>query len=211
MSGLTHSLLDQLTGGRSPWRCGLVVTVVLLFGMSVPGIAEEPDRLNAILLVARPTLADPSFAESVVLVMNNLGPAPVGIIVNRPTRVSVSHLFPENPRIANLPERIYFGGPVDVGQVWFLFRARTPPAHSVRAFDDFYLSGDRELLVKLLARDQPMEDLRIFVGYSGWAPGQLEAEIERGDWTSRRANKDAIFDRKLERTWPSEGEPSTGT
>jgi putative transcriptional regulator len=206
-------MLDQLTGDRSPWRRleGVVVTVVLLVGMSVLGIAEEPERLNAILLVARPKLADPSFAESVVLVMNNLGPAPVGIIVNRPTRVSVSHLFPENPRIARLSERIYFGGPVEFGRVWFLFRARTPPAHSVRAFDDFYLSGDRELLVKLLARDKPMEGLRIFVGYSGWAPGQLEAEIDRGDWTSRRADKAAIFDRKSERAWPSEGEPSTGT
>ena len=206
-------MLDQMTVGQSPWRRleGAVVTVVLLLGMSLPGIAEQPDRLSAILLVARPKLADPNFAESVVLVMNNLGPAPVGIIVNRPTRVSVSHLFPENPRIARLPERIYFGGPVDVGRVWFLFRAPMPPAHSVRAFDDFYLSGDRELLIKLLARDKPMDGLRIFLGYSGWAPGQLEAEIERGDWTSQRADKDAIFDRKLERAWPSEGEPSTGT
>jgi putative transcriptional regulator len=206
-------MIDQLTDGRSLWRRvgKAVATVVVLFGMALPCIAEEPARLNAILLVARPKLADPNFGESVVLVMNNLGPAPVGIIVNRPTRVSVSQLFPENPRIASLPERIYFGGPVELGRVWFLFRARTPPAQSIRAFDDFYLSGDRELLVKLLARDKPMEGLRIFVGYSGWAPGQLETEIERGDWTSRRADKDAIFDRKLERAWPSEVEPSTGT
>jgi putative transcriptional regulator len=206
-------MIDQLTDGRSLWRRvgRAVATVVVLFCMALPGIAEEPARLNAILLVARPKLADPNFGESVVLVMNNLGPAPVGIIVNRPTRVSVSQLFPENPRIASLPERIYFGGPVEIGRVWFLFRARTPPAQSIRAFDDFYLSGDRELLVKLLTRDKPMEGLRIFVGYSGWAPGQLETEIERGDWTSRRADKDAIFDRKLERAWPSEVEPSTGT
>jgi putative transcriptional regulator len=204
---------DQLTGRRLPRRraAGVVVTLVLLLGLSLPGIAEEPDRLNAILLVARPKLADPNFGESVVLVMNNLGPAPVGIIVNRPTRVSVSYLFPEIPQIARLPERVYFGGPVELGRVWFLFRAQAAPAHSVRAFDDFYLSGDRELLVKLLARDKPMEGLRIFVGYSGWAPGQLEVEIERGDWTSRRADKDAVFDRKLERAWPSAGEPSTGT
>ena len=206
-------MLDLLTGGRSRWRRleGVVVAVALLLGNSLPGIAGEPDRLHAILLIARPNLADPSFAGSIVLVMNNLGPAPVGIIVNRPTRVSVSHLFPENPRIATLPEKIYFGGPVDVDRVWFLFRARTPPAKSVAAFDDFYLSGDLELLVKLLARAKPMEDLRIVVGYAGWAPGQLEAEIERGDWTSRRADKDGVFDRKLERVWPAEAEPSTGT
>ncbi len=206
-------MIDRLTAPRSPWRQveGVLVTVALLLGLSLPSTAKDPDRLNAILLVARPKLVDPNFAESVVLVMNNLGAGPVGIIVNRPTRVNVSQLFPKNPRIARLPERIYFGGPVDLGRVWFLFRARTPPMHSVRAFDDFYLSGDRELLVQLLARDKPMEGLRIFVGYSGWAPGQLEAEIERGDWASRRADKDAIFDSKSERIWPAEGEPSTGT
>lgn len=206
-------MLDQMSRGRSPWRrveC-VVVTAVLLFAMTLPGTAEEPDRLNAILLVARPQVADDNFAESVVLVMNILGPAPVGIIVNRPTRVSVSQLVPDKPRIARLREQIYFGGPVDLGRVWFLFRAQTPPAQSVRAFDDYYLSGDRELLVRLLDRDKPMAGLRIFVGYCGWAPGQLEAEIGRGDWTSRRADKDAIFDRKLERAWPSEGERSTGT
>lgn len=204
---------NQLTDGRAPWRpiAGVVAAVVLHVVVWLPSSAGEPDRLNAILLVARPSVADPNFAESVVLVMNNLGPAPVGIIVNRPTRVGVSQLFPDNPRIATLPERVYFGGPVDLGRVWFLFRARTPPAHSVRAFDDFCLSGDRELLARLLARDKPMEGVRIFVGYSGWAPGQLEAEIERGDWTSRPAGRDAIFDHKLERAWPSEGEPSTGT
>ena len=188
-----------------------MVTAVLLLGLPRPGIAGEPDRLSAILLVAHPKLADPNFGESVVLVMNNLGPAPVGIIVNRPTRVSVAQLFPQNPRIAKLPQRIYFGGPVDLGRIWFLFRARTRPDHAVRAFDDFYLSGDRELLLRLLARDKPMEGLRIFVGYSGWAPGQLEAEIERGDWTSQRADQAAIFDPRLERAWPSEGEPLTGT
>ena len=206
-------MLDQVTAGQSPWRraAGVVATLVVLFGLSLPAITEEPDRLNAILLIARPKLTDPNFGESVVLVMNNLGPAPVGIIVNRPTRVSVSQLFPDNPQIAKLTDRIYFGGPVELGLVWFLFRARTPPAHSVRAFDDFYLSSDREMLVKLLARDKPMEGLRIFAGYSGWAPGQLEAEIERGDWTSRRADKDSVFDRKLERAWPSETESATGT
>ena len=204
---------DQLTGRRSRWRrvAGVALTAILLFAFVQPSSAEEPERLTAILLVARTNLPDPNFAGSVVLVMNNLGPVPAGIIVNRPTRVSVATLFPENPRIAKRPERLYFGGPVDLGRVWFLFKARSAPAHSVRAFDDFYLSGDRELLVQLLARDKPMEGLRIFVGYSGWAPGQLEAEIERGDWASRRADTDAVFDRKQERPWPSEGEPSTGT
>jgi putative transcriptional regulator len=65
-----------------------------------------------------------------------------------------------------------------------------------------YFSADRQLLRSLLGRAKPMEGLRIFIGYSGWSPGQLEAEIARGDWTLAPADADAIFSRRTERPWP---------
>jgi putative transcriptional regulator len=139
----------------------------------------------------------------VVLVLNNLGPAPVGIVVNRPTPLAVSQLFPQLTQIAPLHDKVYFGGPVEVRSVWFLFRAPRPPKDAIRAFGDVYLSGNRELLLRLLRRDKPMEGLRIFMGHSGWAPGQLEAEIGNGDWTMRDAEADAIFHVKPEHPWPA--------
>jgi putative transcriptional regulator len=135
--------------------------------------------------------------------MNNLGPAPVGIIVNRPTPIPVSRLFPELKQLAKVPDKVYFGGPVDIDSVWFLFRAATPPAQAVQAFDDVYLSSDQQLLQKLLGRDKPMASLRIIVGHAGWAPGQIDAEIAHGDWTLRRAEVDTIFGGRSERPWPS--------
>jgi len=167
--------------------------------------------LTAILLVARDGLPDPDFADSVVLVMNNLGPAPVGVIVNRPTKIAVSELFPQLKQLARVHDKVYFGGPVEYGSVWFLFRASSAPEHAIRALDGLYLSADEDLLRQLLSRDKPMDGLRIFIGHSGWAPGQLESEIANGDWALQHANSDAIFNRKSEHAWPAPQAPKPST
>jgi putative transcriptional regulator len=91
--------------------------------------------------------------------------------------------------------------------VWFLFHAVRPPEHAIKACDGVYLSADRQLLLQMLARKKPTEGLRIFLGHAGWAPGQLEAEIERHDWKSKRAEMDAIFSGRSEHPWPPPREP----
>jgi putative transcriptional regulator len=185
--------------------------VLLLLGAAWPTAAEDRKSLTAILIVARGELRDPNFADSVVLVLNNVGPAPVGLVVNRPTEIPVARLFPGLKRLTPLHDKVYFGGPVDIESVWFLFRAAKPPEHAVQACEGVYFSANPQLLRQLLGRDKPMDGLRIFIGYSGWAPGQLEAEIAHGDWTLERAESNAIFSSKDEHPWPAPRarEPST--
>ena len=187
---------------------GGLCALLLLCGWFWPAFGADTKPLNAILIVARDKLPDPNFADSAVLVMNNLGPGPVGIIINRPLPIPVSHLFPDIKRLAQVRDKVYFGGPVDLESVWFLFRAATPPEHAIQACDGVYLSADRDLLFKLLGRNKPMDGLRIFLGHAGWAPGQLETEIERHDWTSKRADMEAIFSAKPEHPWPSPKGPT---
>ena len=189
------------------YAAGALCALLLLCGLSWPASAPDEKPLTAILLIARDGLPDSIFADSIVLVMNNLGPAPVGIVINRPMSIPVSRMFPDLKRLAQLPDRVYFGGPVDFGSVWFIFRAATPPEHAIQAIDGVYLSADRQLLLQLLGRDKPMDSLRIFVGHAGWAPGQLETEIERRDWTLKRAETEAIFSGKSEHSWPSPRDP----
>jgi putative transcriptional regulator len=184
---------------------------MLLSGTSWDASAGDAKPLTAILLTARAELPDPNFADSSVLVMNNLGPAPIGIIINRPTKLPVAQLFPDLERLAKLPDKLYFGGPVDVESVWFLLRAAKPPKHAMHVIDDIYLSASRELLLRLLGRDKPMDGLRIFIGHSGWGPGQLEAEIARGDWALAHADSNAIFNGKSEHPWPGPKAPKDGT
>jgi putative transcriptional regulator len=183
----------------------------LACGMAWPTLADDHKGLTAILLVAKIPGQDPFFSDSVVLVMNNLGPGPVGIIVNRPTSIPVSQLFPHLKRLAPLRDKVYFGGPVEFDNVWFLFRAAVPPEHAIKAFDGICVSANRDLLLHLLGRDKPMDGLRIFVGHAGWGPGQLEAEIARGDWGLEHAVADAIFSGKSEHPWPGKSEPDNGT
>jgi putative transcriptional regulator len=190
------------------YLAGGLCALLLLSGSSWPASGADTKSLNAILIVARDHLPDSNFADSIVLVMNNLGLGPIGIIINRPMPIPVSRLFPDIERLAQVRDKVYFGGPVDFGSVWFLFRAATPPAHAIQACDGVYVSADRELLLQLLGRNKPMDSLRIFLGHAGWAPGQLEAEIERHDWTSKRAEMAAIFSGKSEHPWPSPQDPT---
>jgi putative transcriptional regulator len=191
---------------------GAAFALLLLFDAAWTKSAADTKPLTAILITARAELPDDNFADSTVLVLNNLGPAPVGVIVNRPTKFRVAELFPDlEKHLAQVHDRIYFGGPVELTSVWFLLRASKAPRNAVKAFDDVYISASRELLLHLLGRDKPMDGLRIFIGHSGWAPGQLEAEISRGDWALGRANPDAIFKGKSDHPWPSAQTPKPST
>lgn len=185
--------------------------MLLLLGTPWYGSAGESKPVTAILIVARPQVMDPSFSDSIVLVMNDLGPAPVGIVINRPTRVPVARLFPNLKALEPLPDKVYFGGPVEFGSVWFLFRAASKPEHAVQALDDIYLSASPDLLLQLLSRNKPTDDLRIFAGHAGWAPSQLESEISRGDWKLERADAQAIFNHQSEHPWPAPQTPKHST
>lgn len=177
---------------------------------AVPHAKAPGNGLTAILLVAQDPVADPNFGGSIVVVMNNLAPAPVGLIINRPTPIPVSRLFPQLKRLAQMHDRVYFGGPVEIRTVWFLLRAKVAPMSAIRVCDGVYVSSSQKLLLKLLGRRKPMAGLRIFVGHAGWYPGQLQAEIEGGAWTPKRADAASIFNPEPQRPWPARPGPKGG-
>jgi putative transcriptional regulator len=189
----------------------VLCALLLLWMAAWPASAGEGRPLTAILLIAQGIPPESDFADSVVLTMNNLGPAPVGIIVNRPSPILVSEIFPDLKHLERVHDKVYFGGPVELDTVWFLVRAAKPPEHAIQAVDDVYLSADRDLLRRLLSRKKPMDGLRIFIGHAGWAPGQLENEIGQGAWTLERASADAVFNGKTEQPWSPTPVPKRST
>lgn len=180
---------------------------------AAPSKKSPGNSLTAILLVARGVVSDPNFGRSIVVVMNNLGPAPIGIIINRPMPLTVARFFRKMKRLAQVHDKVYFGGPVefDADSVWYLLRAKAAPANAIRVCDGVYVSSDHKLLLELLNRQNPMQGLRIFVGHAGWFPGQLQAEIQGGAWTPRRADADSIFNPEPQVPWPSAHESKPGT
>jgi len=184
-------------------RLARALLLALLAGLPPASFAEdEASAPPAWLLVSRADLPDPNFNESVILITqrNRLGPA--GVIINKPTRVRVAELFPDIKALNTVDDKVFFGGPVALNTVSFVFRSAKEPDDAVEVMKDVYVSSNVDLLRDLLSRDRPTEDLRVFVGYAGWGPTQLEDEMSRGDWRRLDADARTVFSRRPEALWP---------
>ena len=179
------------------------VCLLLLLAFALPAFGDEAEPAQSIFLVARKDMPGPFFHDSVVLVTHFGGPAPFGVIVNRRTEITLTSLFPDIARLRSRPEKLVFGGPVSRQDLVVVFRAAAAPAdaEAIEVLDGVYMSSDAEFIRELLARDNPVDGLRVFVGYAGWGPGQLEAEIERGDWHLAHADAATVFEKRPETLW----------
>jgi putative transcriptional regulator len=174
--------------------------LVLLLAASPAAIPAE-DAANSIFLVARRGLPDPNFREAVVLVTKPQVGAPIGVIINRPLEQRLSEIFTEFETLKKRKDVLYFGGPVKPDGFVFLVRARERPARGMSVLKGIYFTGDIELIEKLLKRKNPTEGLRVFAGYSGWAPEQLQREIARGDWHILPASAETVFRTDPSKVW----------
>ena len=174
---------------------------MLLFGFALPTFGDDAQPMKSILLVARKNLPDPFFRDSVVLVTRSGGLVPIGVIINRPTEVPLSRVFPDIERLGSGEEKLFFGGPVMPEHLVVLFRAAVPPTEAIEVLDGVYMSLSGELLRELLGRENPVEGLRVFAGHAGWAPGQLESEVARGDWHLVTADARMVLEMEPEKLW----------
>lgn len=158
-----------------------------------PG-SSSPGRLSAgRLLVAAPTLLDPNFADTVVLLLDVGDDGALGVVLNRPTALPVVEVLGEWGDVVEEPEVLFQGGPVSTDGALAVALA-TPGGEDAVGFRPVW---DR---VGLLDLDTPAElvqgtvdRLRIFAGYAGWGTGQLEAEIEEGAWYVVPAEVEDVF------------------
>jgi putative transcriptional regulator len=149
--------------------------------------------LTGRLLVATPALTDPNFARSVVLVLDHGEEGAVGVVLNRPTRVPVSAALPALDQASASPAVVFVGGPVQPDGIVALTRsvgaAVQPIVPGVGVLD---LDAGEEL--------EPA-GLRLFAGYAGWGPAQLEGEVDEGSWFVVDAAADDAFTDEPEGLW----------
>jgi putative transcriptional regulator len=152
------------------------------------------------LLLATSALTDPNFRGSVVLVIQHGPEGTLGVVLNRPTRTALVEVVPSWADLAARPRVVFSGGPVQRGAAICLAeradgdRAQgwTPLFGRLGTLD---LDIDPELVRARLGR------VRLFAGYAGWSPGQLEAEIEAGGWFVLEAEPDDPFSNDPQRLW----------
>jgi putative transcriptional regulator len=165
--------------------------------------AADATLANGVFLVAKPDMLDPNFHETVVLItLPWAGGGPLGVIINRPLERRLSELLPEATGVPEKSDRIFFGGPIASTTLLLLVRAKKPPEGSLHVLADVYLTANAELLEQLVEGLPLSGEARIYAGYAGWAPGQLQEEIARGGWWVINADVKAIFDQDPATVWP---------
>jgi putative transcriptional regulator len=165
-----------------------------------PLAAAAPVQSASILLVASSGIKDPRFAQTVIVVTRHGRSPPIGVIVNRPTAATVGQLFPKLPE-GELSRPLLYGGPVATDQVTFLFRSRQGSDDAIAVAPNVHLGRSGATLRKLLRGEHPHHGLMVIIGYAGWAFGQLEKEIERGDWFVLPMDEKAVFEHPADTMW----------
>ncbi len=153
---------------------------------------------KSVFLIARPGMPDPNFREAVVLVTQAEGAEATGVIINRPTDRSLAEMLPSE-RFKRFKEPIFFGGPVAAQGLFAVFQADKFSGAAVTMLPGLYLAIVPDSIDALL--NDPPPKIRFFTGYSGWAPGQLQGELDRGDWLVVDAEADPVFLKDTSRLW----------
>jgi putative transcriptional regulator len=152
------------------------------------------ESAHAFLLVAKEGMPDGNFAETVVLAVRADEGGPIGVILNRPGDVELRSLYPDRPEVAQRPDLIFLGGPIEPDALLFAFRSAHRPAKGLFVAQDIYISGFSEVLAEVLKHPENAGQQRFFTGFSGWAAGQLEDEIAQGGWYVLPFDAKAVFD-----------------
>jgi putative transcriptional regulator len=156
---------------------------------------------KGVLLVASPSLEDPNFRESVVLVVQHGPEGTVGLILNRSTNVLLSKALPDIPVLKGTSHRLFAGGPVEPTRFLLLLRLKVPPADARSVFDGVYLGRTPGVLERIMTQAKPTETFRAFAGFATWAPRQLEAEMLLGAWGVLPPDSVGIFDKDPAVLW----------
>ncbi len=178
-----------------------IAALLLAAGLAHAGL--EDDGLP-VLLVASPRLEDGNFARTVVAVAFPQDGGAMGVILNRGSGLSLGELLGDQvAAVSGRPDPVGLGGPVTPDGMLFLFRADSHPVRALPLVADWYLSGDGALFDNLaaLSADEARERVRYFVGYSGWAEGQLDQEVERGDWLVLPLEAAVLLDADADSLW----------
>jgi putative transcriptional regulator len=155
------------------------------------------DSARGQLLIAGPALLDPNFQRAVVLIIEHSPEGALGLVLNRPSETTIGEASSELEDLIELEEPLFIGGPVQQTALIVLAQFEDVARAALVAFSDVGVLGGED------HGDPPsMRRARAFAGHSGWGPGQLDVELERGDWILEPARHEDAFCEEPAALWP---------
>lgn len=159
------------------------------------------------ILISMPHMQDPYFNRSLIFVCEHDEEGAMGLIFNRSFEdESVKKIFPtlivNDTAISEVIDTMYFGGPVDLQRAFLLHSTDFEGTQTVQVNDNFALTSDAEILDAIKAGKGP-RFFKMMLGYAGWGAGQLEREIENGDWLFQETTEKFVFGGEDQEKWSS--------
>ena len=157
-------------------------------------------------LIAMPAMADPHFSHTLTYVCEHSAEGALGIVVNKPTDMTLSALFEQidvplaNAELRRMP--VHFGGPVQVDRGFVLHRPLGNWQSTLAVDDDVGLTTSKDVL-EAVARGEGPKDVLVSLGYAGWSAGQLEQEIAQNAWLTVAADPGVLFETPVEARLPA--------
>jgi len=154
-----------------------------------------PDSLKGHFLIAGCRLRDPNFFKTAVLIIEHSEDGAMGLVVNRPLSVTVARVLSGQFDLPEKNDLVYMGGPVEPAALFILHDQDGDDSEETSVIPGLYVAScveTFESVVRAAANDEPVQ-YRVFAGCAGWGAGQLEGELERGDWLLHEAAEDYIF------------------
>jgi len=177
----------------------LLTAALLSLLLLAPATASEvTDSDNeSVFLIATDQLQGSGFARTVILITHFSGRGgTIGLVINRPSDIALKDAFPNLEQLQQNRDRLYLGGPVSTQSVFVLLRSKQPVKGMIHLIKDIYFSPGPRVLA------QPKRgERRVYAGYAGWAPGQLQMEIDRGDWQVIRDDPGIVFEKNISSLW----------
>ncbi len=166
---------------------------------------KKPDNyLSGQFLIAMPTMRDPRFARSVIYMCAHNADGAMGLVVNRLIgSLSYTDLLKQlGFEGSGSPDnrKVHFGGPVETSRGFVLHSSDKLEEGSLLVDDDVALTSTTDILRSIVSGEGPSRSI-LALGYSGWGPGQLDAELQSNSWLNVIADPDLLFDLDLESKW----------
>jgi len=151
------------------------------------------------ILLAEPFMIDPNFKRAVLLLCEHHNDGSVGFILNKAIDMKINELIADFPEFES---EVYFGGPVQTDTIHYLHNLGDLLEDSQKIADGVFCGGDFEKLKFLISSKlvKP-ENIRFFVGYSGWSGGQLKEELKYGSWVAAEMHANYLFKQKQSDLW----------
>jgi putative transcriptional regulator len=165
---------------------------------------DSGDYLTGQLLIAMPNMRDPRFTRTVIFVCAHNADGAMGLVVNR---LVGSVTFPDlldqlgiDTEAVTEEIRVHFGGPVESGRGFVLHSGEYHHASTLQIAEQMALTATVDILQDIAKDAGPRRSL-LALGYAGWGPGQLDAEIQSNGWLNVSADEELVFDEDLDGKW----------